>query len=100
MRFYYKKDDNSYAPRVGFDLLGVKTKWGRYKYLFSFYFYGFQKSKYKHPYRNKVVLLLNILFMDFTFRIGIQHVSWFRIRWVEAYEVYRKLFRHEATGGF
>jgi len=45
--------------------------------------YGFRRQKELYPYRNKMLIEFEILYVNFCFRIGIQNKTWFDVQYVE-----------------
>jgi len=96
-KHWYERELYTFAPRLGFYLLPTRRFGYRYKYLFLFSLYGFRKEKELYPYKNKAYLEIEILFIPFSFRIGIQNKTWFHIQWVEGGILWRK-FKHWIKG--
>jgi hypothetical protein len=82
-RCWFEREPNAFAPRLGLVLLPTQRFSERYKHLLSLNMYGFRKHKELYPYRNKMLIEVEILYMNFCFRIGIQNKTWFSIQWVE-----------------
>jgi len=93
-KYWYHKDLNTYAPYIGFYLLPVKGIGYRERFLMSFALYGFKKNKRPYPYPTyKVFISLQILFIPFSFHIGIENKTWFYIKWEEVGILWHK-FKH------
>src|SRR5690606_38889777 len=71
------RDTNCYLPYFGMSFFPKKNSWGRYKYFFLFRISGFRKRKNPHPYANKCMLVVELFFRRFQFRVGIQQRTWF-----------------------
>ena len=92
-RCWFELEPNTFAPRLGFVLLPTQLFSQRYKHLLCLNMYGFRKHKDLYPYKNKMIVEFEILFINFCFRIGIQNKTWFYVQWVEGAIWWRKFRR-------
>ena len=92
-RCWFEREPNAFAPRLGFVLFPTKLFSQRYKHLLSLNMYGFRKHKELYPYRNKMLIEFEILYINFCFRIGIQNKTWFHVQWVEGAIWWRRFRR-------
>ena len=73
------------APRFGF---AIQLK--NYD-LFCFSFYGFKRQKQLNPHANKVHFSFSSFCKELSFRVGIQHKTWFWIRCCEFHNLMCRL---------
>ncbi len=80
--FYFTIEDQNY-----FNWQTTKSWYCSLFHLISIRWQGFKRQTGKYPHASKAIIYINIIFIRLSFRIGLQNISWVRIRNEELYNL-------------
>jgi|GEM_PF-4089730 len=85
--FYFKIEGPNY-----FNWYCTKEWYLSILHIFSIRYNGFKRQITKHPHANCAYFIIRFLFIKLTFRVGLQHITWFWIRNEEIYNIRCKIY--------